>query len=65
MKQFATQAGIHLPDSMVPPPPVCAECGRTMRLVMSEPHVRFSCLDLQTFECQCSATLQCSAARVE
>jgi hypothetical protein len=48
-----------------PPPPTCPECGHVMKIVAIEPHFNFHFLDIQKYQCECSATLSFSVARLD
>ena len=65
MKSLTAPARQPAPRPAVPPPPTCPECGHVMRIVAIEPHFNFSFLDVQKYQCECSATLSFSVARLD
>jgi hypothetical protein len=50
---------------LLAPSPTCPACGLTMRLVTLEPHFNFAFLDIEKYQCKCSATLSFSVARLD
>jgi prepilin signal peptidase PulO-like enzyme (type II secretory pathway) len=55
----------HTAPRLAVPPPTCPECGHVMRIVAIEPHFSFHFLDVQKYQCECSATLSFSVARLD
>jgi hypothetical protein len=55
----------HSAPRLAVPLPTCPECGHAMRIVAIEPHFSFNFLDVQKYECECSATLSFSVARLD
>ena len=55
----------HSAPRLAVPLPTCPECGHVMRIVAIEPHFNFHFLDVQKYECECSATLSFSVARLD
>ena len=64
MNQLRTPEHRFRPQPLAPLP-TCPACGRTMKLMSLEPHFSFNFLDIENYQCECSATLSFSVARLD
>jgi hypothetical protein len=64
MNQLRTPEHRSRPQPLAPLP-TCPACGHAMKLVSLEPHFNFNFLDIENYQCECSATLSFSVARLD